>query len=94
MNIFKLAMLTTLGLVVSGCMPASSVVPLGNGTYHLTGKDQGGIFSDDGQIVGVLMNKAQIFCNGLNKNAETISLNRDPEGPMRFETADLIFRCK
>ena len=81
-------------IFLSGCMSSSNVVPLGNGTYHLTAKDQGGIFSDDGQVVGVLMNQAQTFCNGLNKNAKTISLNRDPEGPMRFETADLIFRCK
>ncbi len=81
-------------IFLSGCMSNSSVVPLGNGTYHLTAKDQGGIFSDDGQVVGVLMNQAQIFCNGLNKNVKTIKLNRDPEGPMRFETADLIFRCE
>ena len=65
--------------------PLPNVVPLGNGTYHLTAKDQGGIFSDDGQVIGSVMNQAQIFCNGLNKNAETINLTRDPEGPMRFK---------
>ena len=81
-------------IFLGGCMSTSNVVPLGNGTYHLTAKDQGGIFSNDGKVISTVMNQAQIFCSKQNKKVETITLNRDPEGPMRFETSDLIFRCK
>ena len=81
-------------IVLSGCVSTSSITPLGDGTYHITGSDKGGVFSADGQVVGVVMNKAQVFCSGMNKNAKVVKLNRVDEAAFKFESGDLIFECK
>lgn len=89
----KNLLLLVIIITFSACISTSNITPLGNGTYYLTASDKGGVFSADGKVIGSLMNKAQKYCNNINKNAKAIKINRDDEGPMKFESADLIFEC-
>ena len=81
-------------LSLNGCVSTSNVVPLGNGTYHIAASDKGGVFSSDGKVVSASIKKAEIFCKRENKHAEILKLDRSDEGPFKFESSDIIFRCK
>ena len=83
-----------LALVLSGCVSSSQVAQVSENRYFVTAKDTGGVFSKDGKVVGEATQEARAYCRQQGKEVVLEDMKRDPEGPMRFETADIYFSCQ
>lgn len=86
--------LAALSALVGGCVSASPVVEVSENRYFVTAKDTGGVFSKDGKVVGEATESARQYCQQLGKKAVIEDIERDPEGPFRFETTDVYFSCE
>lgn len=80
-------------LCVAGCA-SSGVIPTGQGTYMLTAKSAGGMFTNGNQVLANLYGEANSFCGQRGEVVETIDTNAQNAIPFaRMPNAKLDFRC-
>ena len=78
---------------LAGCA-SSGVIPTGQGSYMLTAKSAGGMFTSGNQVLANLYGEANAFCTQRGEVVETIDTNAQNAIPLtRMPNAKLDFRC-
>jgi len=79
-------------LILTGCVSASEVVPVGNGRYMITGRASGGL--NAGKETTEATKEANAYCAKQNRRMVLQNLDKTGNAAVFGENINLTFSCE